>query len=128
MKLTASQIQSIRELRYEDGLTCLAVARLTSFHVTTIQRHAPGRPGKINNAKLREAFLASGLTAGQVARRMGWEHSKSRGPDTPRIKRTLGLLDEVNGRKFRSTRTLIDAETATLLADAIGIAPGEIGA
>ena len=94
---------------------------------------------RIENALLREAFLraqvASGLTAYEVARRVGW-WAKRRDPKTPqadasRVMRALGLRDDVtthHGRKYCSRRQTVGYETALSLADAIGIDPVEIGA
>jgi hypothetical protein len=122
--------KQIRELRYLDGLSCGQVFALTGRNETTVRKIAPGWPGKIDNTRLREAFLASGLTAGEVARRVGWYCSHgSRGVrrDHSRVKRTLGVTRSSNGHGRSNLRRLIDAETAALLAEAIGVAPWEVG-
>lgn len=130
MNLSAEEIQEIRELRYGDGLTREATAALVGRSPWTVGRYAPGRPGKVDNAALREAFERSGLTVAEVARRMNWWWVRNDGhlnADGSRVKRTLGLLDDLN-RCGRSRRRLIDAETAGLLAEAIGVMSWEVGA
>jgi hypothetical protein len=116
----------IRELRYMDGLSCPQVAILMGCHEETVRRIAPGYPGKIDNTRLREAFLASGCTAHEVALQLGWYAGKK--PDGTTVKRTLGLVETIGGhRRYRQYRCLIDAETAALIADAIGVAPWSVG-
>jgi hypothetical protein len=111
--LTRSEIARIRELRYGDGLTCAVVASIIGCHWTTVQKYAPGRPGKVPNDKLRAAFLASGVSASEVARRMGWVAARPAGwmpgADGSRVKRSLGLMPDLNGDGARSTRSLFDA-------------------
>jgi hypothetical protein len=124
--LSAAEIARIRELRYEDGLTLVETAREVGCSVFTVQRHAPGRPGKINNAKLREAFERSGKSAADVARAIGWWADVD--ADVSRVRRTLGLRTDIDGRGHKSNRRLIDAETAGRLAEAIGVMPWEVGA
>lgn len=116
----------IRELRYMDGMTCDDAALLMGCSPATIRMIAPGRPGKIDNTLLREAFLASGRTAYEVALRLGWYAGSK--PDGTTVKRTLGLVETIGGhRRYRQYRCLIDAETAGLIADAIGVAPWSVG-
>lgn len=128
--LTAMQVARIRKLRYEDGLTAAAVARLVGCSESAIRRRAPGWPGKVPVAPVREIFLASGLTAAEVARRLDW-FDRGLG-DSNRVKRSLGINeDSSRGKRFR--RKLIDAETAGLIAEACGhsrweIEPGQAAA
>lgn len=118
--LSAQQVRRIRVLRYEDGLSAREVALLVGCHETTVWRIAPGRPGKVSNAAVRAIFEQSGLTAAEVARRMDWVDPRSPGSgDSARVKRALGLLEDVNGGR-RARRTRIDAETAGQLAEAMG--------
>lgn len=124
MNLTMQDIRRIRELRYGDGLTALRVADIVGCSRQTVWRYAPGMPGKIPNNKLRAAFKASSVTATGVARAMGWDSGK--GADSSRVNRTLGLTPDINGKGNASTRTYIDAETASLMAEAIGVMPWEI--
>src|SRR4051812_28234305 len=94
----------IRELR-ADGYTATATAEIVGCSATTVKHYAPGRIGKVPVAPLREAFLASPLTAADVARELGWWAGKD--ADVSRVRRTLGLLDDVNGAGKRSRRTLV---------------------
>lgn len=123
--LTADEIARIRELRYAHGLTIAETVAYVGRSPMTVQRVAPGRPGKVDNAALREAFLRSGRSAADVARAAGWtfESGGRIKPDSSRVRRTLGLIDDVSAGGWRSRRKLIDAETAEILADAVGVAP-----
>lgn len=116
-------IALIRNLRYEDGLPARKVADMLGVTMRTIFLYAPGRPGKVPVAPLREAFKASPLTAADVARSLGWW---ARGnADSGRVKRTLGI-NEDSARGYRFRREMVDAETVTLMADALGIAPWSV--
>lgn len=129
MRLTTLDIKRIKRLRYRDGLTIEQTAQAIGCGITTIKQYAPGHIGKVPNDKLRAAFEKSGQTAADVARRMGWMCRLGNGgtcADVTRVKRTLGLLPEVNGKGHRSTRRLIDAETAGLMAEAIGLMAWEV--
>jgi hypothetical protein len=112
----------IRELRYKDGLTCNQTAMLASSNINTVQKVAPGRPGKVPNSAVRalfeEARSERGLSASEVARRMGWRSGRS--VDASRVLQTLGLRESIGTAGRRQYRTLIDAETAGLLAEAMG--------
>jgi len=86
--------------------------------------------GRIDNGALREAFLASGLTAGAVADLLGWTYRRGHRArnDGSRVRRALGLKLERgrSGEEWRLRRT-VSSETALLLADALGVDPVEIG-
>lgn len=127
---TLAEQANIRELRYMDGLSMTAVAKITGRDKSTVQRYAPGWPGKIDNTKLRDAFLKSGLEAAEVAARVGWTIRGVNG-DTSRLRRSLGLIRESTrsstGKHHWCVRTRIDAENAALIADAIGVAPWSVG-
>ena len=126
VKTSDETIEEIRELRYLDGLTAKRVAEMLGVGKWTVLHYAPGRPGKVAVAPLREAFLTSAVTAGDVARHMGWFDSKG-SVDTSRVRRTLGLQDDVSGSDGRiSRRTLVDAETVMLIAEAIGVSPWSV--
>ncbi|MCA1571670.1 MAG: hypothetical protein LC798_15420 [Chloroflexi bacterium] len=76
----------------------------------------------MSNAPVRRLFEASSLTAVEVARRLGWQSrggNGTRGADGVRVEKTLGLRDEYS-HGCVSRRALIDAETAELLAEAMG--------
>jgi hypothetical protein len=122
-KLTSHDLAKIEELRYVDGLTGGEVARMFAVSARTIHHYAPGRPGKVSNTRVRAMFERSPMTAADVAREMGWlyEQNNVLKADTGRVRRALALVDDVSGRTgTRSRRTLIDAETAGLLAEAMG--------
>jgi len=120
--LTPAEVARVRELRYTDGLTMEATAMIVGCHTSTVKRHAPGHPGKIPNDRLREAFLASGRSACEVALAIGWTYLKAGRVtgDGSRLRRALGVR--------WSSQRLIDAEAASQIAEAIGVGPWEIGA
>lgn len=126
LPLGQEQVGQIRELRYGDGLSCPATAVVVGVHKKTVEKYAPGRPGKIDNMKLREAFVRSEWSAYEIARRMGWCYGV-RG-DGSRVKRTLGLQADIAGNGRISWRAKVDAETAARMAEAIGVMPWEVGA
>lgn len=117
-QLTTRDVRAIRELRYLDGLTSRATARQLGIGQDTVLRYAPGWPGKIPNDRVRELFLTSGVSITDVARTLGWTY---RCPlygerlDGYRVKRTLGIVPD-KGR----LRSMIDVETAGLIAEACG--------
>jgi hypothetical protein len=128
-KLTEFQVRRIRELR-ADGYTQRQVADMVGCSTSPVAKYAPGRVGKVPVAPVREAFLASGRTAVDVARRAGWMYTRSSGltvADGSLVKRSLGLLDDSSGGTGRrSRRKVMDAEMAATLAEAIGVAPWEV--
>jgi hypothetical protein len=127
MRLQKSVIAQIREARYLDGRTLAVTAELCGCSVHTVQRYAPGWPGKVSNYRLREAFLASGFSASEVARRMGWWSGRS--GDASRVRRTLGLTSDCpGGRHYPRTywRHMVDWDTAIQLGDVLGLAAWEI--
>lgn len=118
-------LDRIRSLRYDDGYSIPVTARMLGVSEGTVKRCAPGRPGKVDNRALREAFLASGLDAVVVARRLEWTRGDSLAADGSRVRRALGLKWEVS-RGSRTYRRWLDAETAEKVAHAIGVAPWEV--
>jgi hypothetical protein len=120
IRLTEREREQIQELR-ADGHTIKATAELTGRCAVTIQRLAPGRPGKVSNDRLREAFVAQSMSAAAVAQAIGWGNKES-----SRVRRTLGLSADVNGNGIRSVRRMIDWETGSLIADAIGVEPWSV--
>lgn len=125
--MTPAQIARIRELRYGDGLTLPATARIIGCCTTTVQRHAPGRPGKIPVALLREAFEASHRTAADVARSLGWfgTHGSA---DSSRVLRMMGINVDVHGAGHHCFRLTADAEVVARAAEALGLSAWEVGA
>lgn len=100
---------------------------------STVRNHAPGRPGAIDNSRLREAYLDAVATGRarpvDVARAMGWEGGGK--PDTGRARRALGITPHTStfrGRRSRSLQASVDAGVAARLAHAIGLDPREVGA
>lgn len=126
MRLTMAHVERIRELRYMDGLSLAATARVVGCSSATVQKRAPGRPGKVPVAPLRKAFLASRMTAADVARGMGWFQGRDSLADTGRVRRTLGLIDDVSSTGNRSRRINVDAETVMLMAEIIGVSPWSV--
>lgn len=115
----------IRVLRYDDGLSCQEVAGrvgLTREHVGQI---APGRPGKIDNAAARGAFLRSRKTATAVAGDLGWMDGTRF--DSSRVLKTLGITMSRDGRGSAQYRRFVDAETLGLIARSVGVEPWEVG-
>lgn len=94
-----------------------------------VARKGTGRPvrvgddiGRVYVAPLREAFLRSGRTQGQVAQEMGWAHVT--------VGTTLGLRPVATtkrGKRYESWRSTVTVEVAERLARAIGVDPHEVG-
>ncbi len=94
----------------------------------------PATVERVDVALLREAFLASGRSAGDVAlaagmtyRRKGRRPVAGNGSD---LRRALGLAADCRhhgARPYRSTRTTIPVDTALRIADALGLDPVDIG-
>lgn len=125
MPLKRFDVDRIRELR-SDGYTCRQVAAIVGCHPHTVNRYAPGRIGKVPVAPLRDAFLASPITAAEIARRLEWWDGRGCG-DSSRVKRALGLQDDIKSSKgTRTRRTLVDAEIVERIALAIGVMPWEV--
>lgn len=128
--ITASEAQQILDLR-ADGHTHQTIASVIGRHEATVRKVAgPGRPGKVPVEPLRKAFLKSDRTAYDVAKRMGWVYRDRRRdsefPDAGRVLITLGLAPGQNSKGVKSWRTLADAETVGLLAEAVGVASWEV--
>lgn len=130
-KLSREDVERIRVLRYRDGLTAQEVGTRYGVTEPTIRYYAPGWPGKVPTDRVRSLFESSPLTAADVARRLGWMLQRRSGhrcgqvcADGSRVLRALGLaLESSRGR--RGYRALIDAETAALIAEALGHAAWE---
>jgi hypothetical protein len=129
--LDAGEIRIIKRLRYDFGYTREATAELVGRSVHTVGRVAPGRPGKIDNTLMRDAFLASGASAPDLARRLGWGYEKDQAywaPDSSRVKRILGINPDSNGNGDRYFRKDMDADIAVRMCEALGIPPEDVGA
>lgn len=85
---------------------------------------------RVDVAPLRDAVLASGLTLGEIAVRLGWmrRDAKHRHPigDESRLRRRLGLRPTTSKGKHQTSR-YITYETAVKIARAAHIDPVDIG-
>jgi hypothetical protein len=87
----------------------------------------------VDPAPLREAFLRSGISANEVARRLGWMRPawgkyRSPQPDQGRLTRALGLRPYNPGHGYpQRFRSGIKHETAEQIARAINVDPWEVG-
>jgi hypothetical protein len=119
MKLTTLDIERMRKLRYQDGLSSPKTAEIIGCSPSAVRRYAPGRPGKVPNDKLRAAFLASGHSAAEVARRLGWTYART-------WQRANGTRVPYTGADGARVKHALGAETADLMAEAIGVMPWEV--
>ena len=72
---------------------------------------------------LRLAFVASGMSKSEVARRLGWTR-----PDTARLSRQLGLTSDQNSRTDPARRrATVSLERAYEILEALGIDPVDVG-
>ncbi|HXQ33174.1 MAG TPA: hypothetical protein VN843_04050 [Anaerolineales bacterium] len=124
MSVTPKQISKIQKLRYEQGLTAKEIADRVGLTDRTITKYAP--LGRVNNAPLRSAFLKSDRTAADVARYLGWYDYNGRA-DGHRVKRALGLVEDISKQGYRSIRKSNYRHLALQLAKAIGVDPWELG-
>ena len=70
---------------------------------------------------LREAFERSGLTSGELARRLGWTK-----PDGYRVYRQLGLTPH-HSRGHVEFRQTMSYDRALEIANALGVDPVDVG-
>jgi hypothetical protein len=77
-------------------------------------------------APLREAFERSGKCVTEVATAMDWWRPNGV-PDGQRVRRSLGILPTPQRTGKAVARRYMRAERASLLAEAIGVMPVEIG-
>lgn len=79
---------------------------------------------------IREAFLNSGLTGCEVARRLDWYRFDGQ-PDSSRVTRQLGIVKhQSNGRKgevYKTFRKRISYDAGLMYAEALGIDPIDLG-
>lgn len=78
---------------------------------------------RIPNAPLREAFLASGMTADQVCRELDWfdeRVTRTAKPEITRLTRSLGLAPG-GGQKPGTRQQLIGIEKARRIAEAMNV-------
>jgi hypothetical protein len=91
---------------------------------------------RVPNAPLREAFLASGLSAKVVAERLGWMRrptpaTRRRGhlADDTRVRSALGLKRSAPSRHGRvpTVRQTLDYDVALQIARALDLDPVDVG-
>jgi hypothetical protein len=86
----------------------------------------------VDVAPLREAFQRSGLSACEVARRMGWIRTRRfdgrRLPDQSRVVRYLGLREYQPGHGYENRfRARMREDVAERFARALDVDPFEVG-
>lgn len=128
-RVTREERREILRLRYVEHWSTARVARHVGRCEGTVKRIAPGRVGKVDNTSLREAVVRvvgrGEVSWGEIARRMGWVNGRA---DTPRVKKTLGLVPTPNGHGYPpSIRVLVGVDTAVRLLDAVGLDPVDVG-
>ena len=81
----------------------------------------------IDVTPLRDAFLRSGLTASEVCRRLEWYCGTTGTPDTIQAaaRARVAARAPVAGQRTYARRIGIDR--AALIADALNVAPHEVG-
>ena len=80
---------------------------------------------RVSVEPLREAFLRSGLTLSELARRCGWVHNGK--ADVSGTARRLGLEPQrIRGGLGRKTE-LIDYERAVAVVKALDVDPVDVG-
>ena len=78
--------------------------------------------GEYDVEPFRRAFLASGMSLTDVARKAGWMR-----PDQPRAGQALGLhKSKIKGRR-RGYRKKLCHGTAVALCEALGVDPVDVG-
>ncbi len=86
--------------------------------------------GDVANRPLAEAFLASGLSASEVCRRLGWVDKRNYA-ETSRLKRRLGLMMGMKGGTNKSKQlvywTGMRYETAVAITRALNLDPVDFG-
>ncbi len=103
-----------------------------------LSKESPGRMSdRVPLAPFREAFERSGLTANELAFRMGYMRANSTEPkhaDSSRIQRLLnlrpGTASTKNGKYYPAHFKYNDTlpyELAVRLAEALGVDPWEVG-
>lgn len=82
------------------------------------------RKPEIETAKVRAAFLQSGMTKADLARALGWVE-----PDVHRVNRVLGFQkDRYNGKRVPShPRVKMTYALAEKIVKAIGCSPYDVG-
>jgi hypothetical protein len=82
----------------------------------------------IETAIVRKAFEDSGVSARDLAIRLGWYEAGRPYPDSQRVRRRLGLADYLHrdDGTFRPSRSMQE-RTAIAILDALGMAPVDVG-
>ena len=77
---------------------------------------------------LQEKFLDSGLTAVELAQRLGWTRDHGRRADGERVRRYLGLIQQPGGKgRVAKYKVRMYDSTALEIAEALGLDPVDIG-
>jgi hypothetical protein len=98
----------------------------TDLHPWKQPLNRPGRPidnaerGEVDCLILSEAFKRSGLSKGELARRMGWLKKKA---DVHRVSQVLGMEKDSAG----NLRRRVTYRTAVRLCKAMNASPIELG-
>lgn len=74
---------------------------------------------------LADAFLRSGMTGGEVAQVLGWKHSNGRWDGT-RVKRTLGLVKQQDGKGYVYKNRRMQYDTALRICAALNLDPVDV--
>lgn len=78
----------------------------------------------VDNAPLRAAFLASGLSARELAERAGlFQRERHPYPHTQAVERALGLRERSNGK----IQGKVTEKTALLLGEQLSLDPIDLG-
>jgi hypothetical protein len=87
-------------------------------------------PQDVDVTPLREAFLRSGLSPYELAKRMGWKRTGSPKYDSGSVAMTLGLRPHTNikkGKRYRYVQKETNPQRALEIANALGLDPHEVG-
>ena len=81
------------------------------------------RTCEVSTDRIREAFERSGVSASELALRLGWLR-----PDSARVSRQLGIAFDRNGHGSPiRNRGMMSYERALEICEALGIDPVDVG-
>lgn len=87
-----------------------------------LHRRGSNQTGDVPVGPILAAFLRSGMTRGQLARKMGWLRA-----DNTRAGKELGLVAKNHGSKGSWAKKFLTYDLAVRLVEAIGADPYECG-